>query len=136
VIYFLRLYKAKSFVPDLLTKIPTNLLDPLLLEGAYIPPIWWHHRSLSTRIMPSSFTTVLHHHVSQKFFANGMKSAGMHLSSDRSLHGFSSLSCYHTSLRPWCAGSKCRTCSSSNTSSSTLLSKFKRFIELTLLHRS
>ncbi len=86
-----------------------------------ISPTWSYHHLLSMRLIPSSFTTALHHHVSQKLFANGMKSVRMHLSSDRSLRGFFSLSCYHTSLHPWCTGSKCRTCPSSNTSLSTSL---------------
>jgi hypothetical protein len=30
-------YKAKWFIPDVLKKIPANLLDPLLLKGVYIP---------------------------------------------------------------------------------------------------
>jgi hypothetical protein len=70
--------------------------------------------------MPSSFTTVLHRRVSPKFFVNGMKNVGMHLSDGRSLHGFSSLNCYHNSLHPLCAGSKPRTFSLSNISSSGL----------------
>ena len=37
MICFSRLYKAKWFVPDLSKKILANLLDPLLLEGVYIP---------------------------------------------------------------------------------------------------
>ena len=82
---------------------------------------WSHRRSRSTRLTPRSYTVVLHRHVSRKFFANGMMSVGMHLSRDRSSHGFSSLSYYHTSLRPRCAGSKLKTCSSNNTSSSASL---------------
>ena len=73
-----------------------------------ISPTWSHRHSLSTRLMPSSFTTVLCRLVSRKLFANRMKSVGMHLSGGRSLHGFSSLNCYHTSLHPRCAGSKPR----------------------------
>ena len=65
--------------------------------------------------MPSSFTTILHRCISPKFFVNGMRNIGMHLSNGRSLHGSSSLNCSHTSLHPLCAGLKSRTCSLSNT---------------------
>ena len=68
--------------------------------------------------MPSSFITVLHHRISLKFFVNGMKNIGMHLSDGRSLHGFSSSNCSNTSLHPLCAGSKPKTYSLSNTISS------------------
>ncbi len=44
-----------------------------------ISPTWSPHHLLLTRLMPSSSTTILHHRISQKFFANGMKSIGMHL---------------------------------------------------------
>ncbi len=101
-------------------RFPQIFWTPRFLRGS-ISPTWSHHHLLSTRLMPSSFTTVLHHRVSRKFFANGMKNVGMHLSGGRSLHGFSSSNCYHTSLRPRCDGSKHRTCSSSNTSSSASL---------------
>jgi hypothetical protein len=74
------------------------------LSRESISPTWSHRHSPLTRLMPSSFTIILHRRVSPKFFVNGMKNVGMHLSDGRSLHGFSSSNCYHTSFHPLCAG--------------------------------
>ncbi len=88
---------AKWSIPDP-SKIPTNLLDPSLLERVYIPNLVTSPSTIS-----KAYTELI----------------GMHLSGSRNLHGFSLLNCYRTSLHPQCAGSKPRTCSSSNTSLGT-----------------
>jgi hypothetical protein len=49
------------------------------LSRESISPTWSHRHSPLTRLMPSSFTIVLHRRVSPKFFVNGRKNIGMHL---------------------------------------------------------
>ena len=90
-----KVFHSRSFEED----SPPVFWTPRFSKGS-ISPTWPHRHSLLTWLMLSSFTAVRCRRVSPKLFVNGMKIVGMHLSDGRNLHGFSLLTCYHTSLHP------------------------------------
>ncbi len=110
---------AKWSITDLLN-IPANLLDLPLLERVYIPNLVpslftfnkAHAKLINNRTSSPCLSKVLCKWNKEHWYAPD---------GGRNLHRFSSLNCYCTSLHPQCAGSKPRTCSSSNTSLSASL---------------